>query len=100
MIFVTVSRAWDFVNLPGTPVLMGMLLAVHLGIVAGLFLTLPYGECVHVAHRSAALVRRSMERSRLWTGINERYSWRLVTGRSRFPPSPSHSRLESLRQSF
>ena len=46
-------------------VLMGMLLALHLGIVAGLFLTLPYGKFVHAVHRSAALVRHSMERSRL-----------------------------------
>lgn len=46
-------------------VLMGVLLAVHLGIVAGLFLTLPYGKFVHVVHRSAALVRYAMERSRI-----------------------------------
>jgi len=40
---------------------MGTLLAVHLGAVAGLFLTLPYGKFAHVAYRYAALVRNSIE---------------------------------------
>jgi citrate/tricarballylate utilization protein len=42
---------------------MGTLLAVHLGAVAGLFLTLPYGKFAHAAYRYAALVRHSLEQS-------------------------------------
>ena len=40
---------------------MGTLLGVHLGFVAGLFLTLPYGKIAHVVYRYAALVRFSIE---------------------------------------
>jgi citrate/tricarballylate utilization protein len=43
---------------------MGVLLAVHLGVVLGLFLTLPYGKFVHGVYRFAALVRYAIERSR------------------------------------
>jgi citrate/tricarballylate utilization protein len=43
---------------------MGVLLAVHLGVILGLFLTLPYGKFVHAIYRFAALVRYSLERSR------------------------------------
>ncbi|MGH8618498.1 MAG: tricarballylate utilization 4Fe-4S protein TcuB [Burkholderiales bacterium] len=43
---------------------MGVLLAVHLGIVLALFLTLPYGKFVHAIYRFAALVRYALERSR------------------------------------
>ena len=40
---------------------MGTLLTVHLGIVAGLFLTLPYGKFAHAVFRYAALVRNALE---------------------------------------
>jgi citrate/tricarballylate utilization protein len=40
---------------------MGMLLAIHLGFVFALFLTLPYGLFVHSAYRFAALVRHAQE---------------------------------------
>ena len=43
---------------------MGTLLSVHLGLVVGLFITLPYGKFVHAVYRYAALVRNSMEQSR------------------------------------
>jgi citrate/tricarballylate utilization protein len=43
---------------------MAILLAVHLGVVLGLFLTLPYGKFVHSLYRFAALVRYAGERSR------------------------------------
>jgi citrate/tricarballylate utilization protein len=46
-----------------TPV-MGVLLAVHLGVVLALFLVMPYGKFVHGIYRSAALVRYRLERSR------------------------------------
>ena len=40
---------------------MATLLVVHLGIVAGLFLTLPYGKFAHVVYRYAALVKNQIE---------------------------------------
>ena len=40
---------------------MGTLLVIHLGFVAGLFITLPYGKFAHVVYRYAALVRYSIE---------------------------------------
>jgi len=43
---------------------MGWLLAIHLGVVLGLFLTLPYGKFVHGIYRSAALVRSAIETAR------------------------------------
>jgi citrate/tricarballylate utilization protein len=44
--------------------LMGALLVIHLGLVAGLFLTLPYGKFAHVAYRYGALVRSAIESRR------------------------------------
>jgi citrate/tricarballylate utilization protein len=41
---------------------MGMMLALHLGVVFGLFLTMPYGKFVHGLYRYAALVRYALER--------------------------------------
>ena len=43
---------------------MGVLLAIHLGVVMALFLTLPYGKFVHALYRFAALVRFHIERRR------------------------------------
>lgn len=43
---------------------MGLLLAVHLGLVMGLFLTLPYGKFVHAVYRFAALLRNAIEKQR------------------------------------
>lgn len=50
--------------LRATP-LMGLLLTVHLGLVAGLFVTLPCGKFVHALYRYVALARNALERSRL-----------------------------------
>jgi citrate/tricarballylate utilization protein len=44
--------------------MMGLLLAVHLGIVMALFLTLPYGKFAHGIYRSAALLKWSVEKRR------------------------------------
>jgi citrate/tricarballylate utilization protein len=41
---------------------MGILLAVHLGIVFALFITLPYGDFVHGMYRFVALIRYAKER--------------------------------------
>ena len=43
---------------------MGVLLAVHLGFVLALFVTLPYGKFVHALYRFAALARFHIERRR------------------------------------
>ena len=44
---------------------MGSLLVIHLGVVAGLFITMPYGKFAHVVYRYAALVRFSIEQRRV-----------------------------------
>ncbi len=40
---------------------MGSLLAIHLGMVAALFITLPYGKFAHLFYRYAALIRNAIE---------------------------------------
>ena len=40
---------------------MGILLVIHLGVVAALFITLPYGKFAHLFYRYAALIRNSLE---------------------------------------
>jgi citrate/tricarballylate utilization protein len=47
---------------------MGVLLALHLGVVLALFLTLPYGKFVHGLYRFLALVRYAQERRSLENG--------------------------------
>jgi citrate/tricarballylate utilization protein len=47
---------------------MGPLLALHLGVVLALFLTLPYGKFVHGVYRFLALVRYARERRALASG--------------------------------
>jgi len=42
----------------------GTLLTVHLGIVAALYLALPYGKFAHVVYRYAALIRHHIEMER------------------------------------
>jgi len=42
---------------------MGLVLAIHLGFVLALFLVLPYSKMVHGVYRSAALLRRAVERN-------------------------------------
>jgi citrate/tricarballylate utilization protein len=43
---------------------MGTLLALHLALVAALFLTLPYGKFAHVVYRYAALMKNRVEQAR------------------------------------
>ena len=42
---------------------MGTLLAIHLGVVVGLFIMMPYGKFVHAIYRYAALIRNAIEQS-------------------------------------
>ena len=41
---------------------MALWLAVHLGVVMALFLTLPYGKFAHGIYRSAALLKCAIEK--------------------------------------
>jgi citrate/tricarballylate utilization protein len=50
---------------------MGPLLAIHLGVVFALFITLPYGKFVHGLYRFAALVRYARERRMMAHGTGE-----------------------------
>jgi citrate/tricarballylate utilization protein len=43
---------------------MGILLSVHIGLVVGLFITLPYGKFVHAVYRYVSLVRNAWEESK------------------------------------
>jgi citrate/tricarballylate utilization protein len=49
---------------------MGPLLALHLGVVFALFITLPYGKFVHGIYRFVALVRYARERRMMGHGEN------------------------------
>jgi citrate/tricarballylate utilization protein len=42
---------------------MGMLLVIHLGAIAALFLTAPYGKFVHAVYRTLAVIRYEIEES-------------------------------------
>lgn len=50
-------------GLRATPA-MGTMLVIHLGAVAGFFLTMPYGKFVHFMYRYAALVQNKIEARR------------------------------------
>ena len=63
LLFLTSLSGLVLLVLRATPA-MGVLLAVHLGIVLGLFLVLPYSRFVHAVYRFAALLRSALERRR------------------------------------
>jgi citrate/tricarballylate utilization protein len=42
---------------------MGTLLAIHLGFVLALFITMPYGKFIHAVYRYAALVKNAIEQA-------------------------------------
>jgi citrate/tricarballylate utilization protein len=44
--------------------LMGSILAVHIGFVLALFITMPYGKFVHGVYRYAALLKNAVEQVR------------------------------------
>ena len=60
LLFLTSLSGLLLLILRETPA-MGTLLAIHLGIVVGLFVTMPYGKFVHAIFRYAALVTNARE---------------------------------------
>jgi citrate/tricarballylate utilization protein len=63
LLFLTSLSGLLLLGLRATP-LMGTLLAVHVGIVLGLFITMPYGKFVHGIYRYVALVKNAIEQAR------------------------------------
>jgi len=63
MLFLTSLTGLLLLTLRDTAA-MGALLTVHLGVVAALFLTMPYGKFAHLFYRYAALIRNSVEQAR------------------------------------
>ncbi len=61
MLFLTGATGLLLLALRATSA-MGLLLALHLGVVVALFVTMPYGKFVHGLYRTAALVRYARER--------------------------------------
>lgn len=61
LLFLTSLTGMLLLGLRDTAV-MGLLLAVHLGVVMALFLTLPYGKFAHGIFRSASLLKWSIEK--------------------------------------
>lgn len=64
LLFFTALTGLLLLVLRETPA-MGLLLAVHLAMVAGFFITAPYGKFAHVVYRYTALVRNSVEQRRV-----------------------------------
>lgn len=67
MLYMTSLTGFAVLLLRDTPA-MGPLLALHLGVVFALFITLPYSKFVHGIYRFAALVRYARERQEMAKG--------------------------------
>lgn len=66
MLFLTATTGLLLTLLRTSPA-MGLLLAIHLGVVFSLFVTMPYGKFVHGLYRTAALMRYAAERRKIAT---------------------------------
>ncbi len=66
MLFLTSATGLLLLVFRATPA-MGMLLAVHLGVVFSLFITMPYGKFMHGIYRFLALVRYAKEKREMET---------------------------------
>ncbi len=69
MLFMTSLTGLLLLGLRSTPA-MGTLLALHLGVVFALVLTLPYGKFVHGIYRFLALTRYARESGGIHAGTN------------------------------
>lgn len=67
MLFLTGLTGLLLLVLRSTPA-MGLLLALHLGVVFALFITMPYGKFVHGIYRFLALVRYAREHKSMSDG--------------------------------
>jgi citrate/tricarballylate utilization protein len=63
LLFAAAGTGLLLLLLRATP-LMGLMLALHLGIILSLFLVLPYGKFVHGIYRVTALLKAAVERDR------------------------------------
>jgi len=63
LLFLTSLTGLLLLILRETPA-MGIMLAIHLGVTGGLFITMPYGKFVHAIYRYLALIRNAIEQSR------------------------------------
>lgn len=71
LLFLTSATGLALLALRDSSV-MALLLAIHLGVVMALFLTLPYGKFAHGIYRSAALLKWAIEkRSPHKLGLND-----------------------------
>jgi citrate/tricarballylate utilization protein len=70
MLFLTAATGIALLVLRDTAA-MGPLLALHLGMVFALFITMPYGKFVHGIYRYVALVRYARERRMMLGGPAE-----------------------------
>ena len=72
MLFLTSLTGMALLLLRETPA-MGPLLALHLGVVFALFITMPYGKFVHGIYRFVALVRYARERQMMRACLSRRH---------------------------
>ena len=62
LLFLTSLTGLILLALRETPA-MGTLLALHIGVVVGLFISLPYGKFIHSVYRYVALVKNALDQS-------------------------------------